>query len=305
MFTARCRPVDDRPFRRRLVGVWPVRRGPLRRRAATLLLCAVAALALLPPQSGAVNTAAAKGKPMAVADSAPDFAPALSHRRTLPELIGARPKVKQMITVSSSSFDSTSGTLKAWRRDPEGRWVLAYGPVAVVLGYNGWVKAIQRQQSTGTTPAGRFQLPYAFGNSADPGARLSYRHVDSNDWWPYEPRDPATYNVYQRHKAPRTRWRADYSERLAAYGEQYAYALVVGYNLPRGVHYSQVRHQLVARHPADTSRGGGIFLHVRGDGLTAGCVAMDRSDMRWLVRWVRPGADTRLVMGPHDYIITL
>ena len=223
----------------------------------------------------------------------------------LPQVIGARRQVQQMITISSRRFGSTSGNLNAWRRDATGQWVRARGPVRVVLGYNGWVKAADREQSTGTTPAGRFRLPYAFGNSSDPGARLTYRHVDRNDWWPYDPRDPATYNIYQHHKADRTRWRAGYAEHLASYGAEYAYALVVGFNLPSGVHYSKRRAQWVAELPADTTRGGGIFLHVRGDGLTAGCVAMSRRDMRWLVRWVRPDAQPRLVMGPRSYIVTL
>ena len=79
----------------------------------------------------------------------------------------------------------------------------------------------------------------------------------------------------------------------------------MGFNLPRGVHYSRARGQWVARRVADTSRGGGIFLHVRGDGPTAGCVAMDQADIRWLLTWLRPGKDPRLVMGPHSYIVTL
>lgn len=224
---------------------------------------------------------------------------------TLPARIGARKTVRQMVTVSASSFGATTGRLKAWRRDRRDNWVLARGPVEVVVGYRGWVKAGQRVQSTGTTPAGRFTLPSAFGRWADPGARLDYRRVDGNDWWPYEPRDPATYNVYQRHKAKRTAWRSDKSERLDAYTKEYGYAMVVGFNLPSGVHYSAKRRQWVASQHADTERGGGIFLHVRGDGYTAGCVAMSRSTMRWLLRWVRPEANARIVMGPRDYIVTL
>ncbi|MGI8435219.1 MAG: L,D-transpeptidase family protein [Nocardioidaceae bacterium] len=80
---------------------------------------------------------------------------------------------------------------------------------------------------------------------------------------------------------------------------------MVGFNLPTDVRYSRNRGQWVTDEPARIHRGGGIFLHVRGDGLTAGCVAMARADMRWLVRWVRPGARPQVVMGPHDYIVTL
>ena len=90
----------------------------------------------------------------------------------------------------------------------------------------------KRRQNTGTTPAGKFTMPYAFGNRADPGARLRYRHVDGDDVWPYEPRDPATYNIYQPHRASTSHWRSDYRERLASYGYEYAYAVVLGFNLP-------------------------------------------------------------------------
>ncbi len=236
--------------------------------------------------------------------TAPNHAVAEHHPTLLPEAIGARPSVRQLVTVSSADFGSTTATLKAWRRTTDGRWVLVRGPVPVVIGYGGWVVAADRRQNTGTTPAGRFRMPAAFGRLPDPGAELRYRHVDGNDWWPYEPRDPATYNIYQAHRAAQTRWRPTFAEHLDHYTEQYGYAIQVGFNLPGGVHYSRLRHQWVATRRADTTRGGGIFLHVKGDGLTAGCVAMDRPVMRWLLTWLRPSADPRLVMGPHDYIVS-
>jgi L,D-peptidoglycan transpeptidase YkuD (ErfK/YbiS/YcfS/YnhG family) len=225
--------------------------------------------------------------------------------RTLPGRIGARPKVHQMITVSAKHWSARHATLKAWQREANGHWRLVHGPVRVVIGYNGWVRARERVQSTGTTPAGRFRLPYAFGRLADPGAHLDYRRFDRNDWWPYEPRDPSTYNVWQWHKARTTHWRSDKSEHLWDYYHQYAYGVVVGFNLPSGIHYSHRSRQWVADDRADTRRGGGIFLHVRDDGPTAGCVAMRRAQVQWLIRWLRPGGHPQIVMGPYDYIANL
>lgn len=284
-------------------------------RAGAVVLVGLALAASAAGLAGTPGTAAAAPAQAAVFEapqevSSPSGIPALREAltppgRTLPEAIGAAPRVGQMITVSAKSFASTSATLKAWRRTARGEWVLAHGPVPVVVGYSGWAKAAERRQNTGTTPAGRFTLPLAFGRWADPGARLDYERVDANDWWPYEPRDPATYNIFQRHRAASTHWRRTFAERLDGYPTQYGYALVVGFNLPREVHYSRSRGQWVTGEPARIHHGGGIFLHVRGDGRTAGCVAMDRADMRWLVRWVRPGAHPQLVMGPHDYIVTL
>lgn len=262
--------------------------------AATVLLALLAGVGA--SAQGANGGAAAL--PRQVAEQAQTVA-----ARTLPAAINPPDRVRQLVTVSSPGWSSTTATLRAWRRPAGGEWVSVHSPVSVVLGYSGWVRAAVRKQSTGTTPAGMFTLPSTFGRLADPGARLPYRRHDGNDWWPYEPRDPATYNVYQFHKAASTRWRADYSEHLIDYPDQYAYAIVVGFNLPSGVHYSATREQRVASDRADTSRGGGIFLHVADDGLTAGCVAMPRSDVRWLIRWLNPQRHPRVAMGPHDYLV--
>ena len=220
---------------------------------------------------------------------------------TLPTYLSLGPGVRQLVTVTSDRWSDTRASLSAWRKRSDG-WHRVHGPVTVRLGWNGWVTAGQRLQSTGTTPAGKFSMPYAFGNRADPGTHLRYRHVDDNDVWPYEPRDPATYNIYQPYRASTSHWRTDYRERLAAYGYEYAYAVVLGFNQPTGVHWSRTRHQYVARNPADTGRGGGIFLHVQRSTYTAGCVAGPLADIRWVVQWLDPTLSPRIVMGPRDWV---
>jgi L,D-peptidoglycan transpeptidase YkuD (ErfK/YbiS/YcfS/YnhG family) len=250
------------------------------------------ALAAGPPASGAVLLSG-PARTVGPADS------------TLPGRIGAQPRVRQMVTVVSDHWNSTTGGLRAWERSKGGDWHKVHGPLPVVLGYAGWVRAADRVQSTGTSPAGRFRLPLGFGNLPNPGTALRYHHVDDNDWWPYEPRDPATYNIYEFHKASSSHWRPDYAEHLTDYQSQYAYAVVVGFNLPKGVHYSAKRDQRVADQPADTKRGGGIFLHVRGAGNTAGCIAMAKTHVEWLLRWLDPAKHPQVVMGPYDYVLTL
>jgi L,D-peptidoglycan transpeptidase YkuD (ErfK/YbiS/YcfS/YnhG family) len=62
----------------------------------------------------------------------------------------------------------------------------------------------------------------------------------------------------------------------------------------------------VADRTADTRRGGGIFLHVQArsvqDRPTAGCVAMPEPAMTALLRWLDPGAEPVVVMGPRRVI---
>lgn len=212
------------------------------------------------------------------------------------------PSVRQMVTVTSVRWSDTSAAMRVWRRR-DGAWRLVRGPVRVALGWNGFVRARERRQGSGTTPAGRFPVHSIFGNHADPGSRFGYRRADRDDVWPYEPRDPATYNILQPSRAATTRWRPDYVERLADYGYEYAHAIVLGFNLPRGVHWSRERQQYVAREPADTRRGGGIFLHVREKRYTAGCVSAPLHQVRWLVRWLDPTLDPRVVMGPRAWLL--
>ncbi|HLN75487.1 MAG TPA: L,D-transpeptidase family protein [Nocardioidaceae bacterium] len=216
--------------------------------------------------------------------------------------IGVPAGVKQLVTVTSSSWSDTTATIRVWRRRG-GSWHLVRGPIRASLGWKGFVPAQDRRQSTGTTPAGRFTMRSAFGTRADPGGRLPYRRVDADDFWPYEPRDPATYNIMQPSKAAATRWRSDYSERLSDYPYEYAYSIVLGFNLPRGVRWSSERHQYVARETADTTRGGGIFLHVKQKRYTAGCVSAPLRQVRWLVRWLDPALAPRIVMGPRDWVV--
>jgi L,D-peptidoglycan transpeptidase YkuD (ErfK/YbiS/YcfS/YnhG family) len=234
--------------------------------------------------------------------TAPATTAATTAARPLPAHVKTSPRVRQMVTVTSPGWRTTRATLRAWQRPPGGRWRQVRGPVPVRIGYGGWVRGPARRQGTGTSPAGKYALPRAFGSLADPGGTTPYRRFDRNDFWPYEPRDPATYNVYQRHQAAGTHWRRGYRERLWDFRAQYRYAVVVGFNLPSGVHYSRARRQWVARQRADTSRGGGIFLHVNGSGATAGCVSMGVRPMRWLVRWLDPAKRPRVAMGPHRFV---
>ena len=218
-----------------------------------------------------------------------------------PSYLSLPSTVHQLVTVTSDRWSDTRAWLSAWHRDSSG-WHRVHGPVKVRLGYHGFSRASLRKQNTGTTPAGKFTLPSAFGVRADPGAKLRYRHVDSDDVWPYEPRDPATYNILQPYQSATSHWRSGYKERLASYGYEYAHAVVIGYNLPSGVHWSSTRHQYVATDRADTTKGGGIFLHVQQSTYTAGCVAGPISDIRWVVRWLDPAQHPRIVMGPHSWV---
>lgn len=241
-------------------------------------------------------TAAVVAGPTAPAPAAASAGGNLAEQIDLPD------GVRQLVTVTNRSWSRTGANLRVWQREGDS-WRLVRGPVRASLGWSGFVPAPKRRQSTGTTPAGRFTMRSVFGTRTDPGSLLPYRRVDGDDHWPYEPRDPATYNVLQPSKSPRSSWRPEYVERLADYPVEYAYSIVLGYNLPRGVRWSHHRQQYVARRTADTERGGGIFLHVKEEPTTAGCISAPVRQVRWLVRWLDPELRPRIVMGPRAWVL--
>jgi L,D-peptidoglycan transpeptidase YkuD (ErfK/YbiS/YcfS/YnhG family) len=207
---------------------------------------------------------------------------------------------RQVVVVSSPSWGSSKATLRAYRRDATGRWVRRFGPWRARVGWAGMAPAAERRQDTGTTPAGTFRLQYGFGSRPDPGTGLDrYVEFDKNDWWPYDPRDPSTYNVLQRRRSPYAEWRTSWAERLAHWGAgAYRYGVVLDYNLPSGVTWDSDTRQWVAGDPADTQRGGAIFLHVNGTGATAGCVSVGLDQMARLLRWLDADTEPLIVIGP-------
>ncbi|MDQ0797420.1 L,D-transpeptidase [Streptomyces sp. B1I3] len=186
----------------------------------------------------------------------------------------------QLITAEAPGAGSTTGTLTWWDRR-RGGWVAA-GSAPARFGANGLVEGATRTQGTNTTPTGLYDLPYAFGTeAARPGTRYPYRRIGAHSWWC---QDNAS-RAYNRWVEPLPDdCRAEEAERLAAYGTQYARALVIGYNYERPVR----------------GRGAGIFLHVDGKGATAGCVSVPAAAMDRLLAWADPGRLPHIAVGTRS-----
>ncbi|MGY0022672.1 L,D-transpeptidase family protein [Streptomyces sp. cg35] len=184
----------------------------------------------------------------------------------------------QLVTAEAPRTASTRGTVTWWDRRADGRWVKA-GSAPARFGAKGLVEGARRKQGTNTTPTGLYDLPFAFGNAAAPGGTsVTYRRVHNDSWW-CQDNDARAYN---RWTEPRPRdCRASESEHLADYRTQYAHALVIGFNYHRPVR----------------GRGAGIFLHVNGQGATAGCVSVPKDAMRRILAWARPGRAPHMAIG--------
>lgn len=132
------------------------------------------------------------------------------------------------------------------------------------VGRAGIVPKEERQQDTGTTPAGIMRLTAALGIADDPGSRFPYTPITAGMYWDLNS-GSSTYNrlLYRDPGGDR--------EDLLSVGRPYDYVLTTDYNQEQ-----------------TDQKGGAIFVHVASDKPTSGCISMPEADMRWLVTWADP-----------------
>jgi L,D-peptidoglycan transpeptidase YkuD (ErfK/YbiS/YcfS/YnhG family) len=182
----------------------------------------------------------------------------------------------QVITVKVGSVTATTGVLEAWQRMSNGRFMRVYGPVAAHVGAAGIGPA--RAGST-RTPAGVWGLTQAFGIAPNPRSGLPYFRVDDNDWWVGDS-SSRLYNQHWRCVPGHCPFDERVSEHLLSAGSVYGYAAMINYNVPARPH-----------------AGAAFFLHMTDNRPTAGCVAVPRVNMIWLLRWLRPSAHPVISIG--------
>ncbi|RPF35799.1 L,D-transpeptidase family protein [Streptomyces sp. TLI_185] len=184
----------------------------------------------------------------------------------------------QLITVKSSG---SYATVTAWAKGSAG-WKAQFSTAAGRVGSNGVVDGATRRQNTYTTPSGTYTLTEGFGVEAG-GTSMPYTVVNSSHWWVEDPESKFYNSMHTAAGAdfPLTESGDRGSEHLVDHPVQYAKALVINFN----------------RWPATPGRGAGIFLHINGQGATAGCVSVPRATMEQIMAWIKPGAHPRIAIG--------
>jgi L,D-peptidoglycan transpeptidase YkuD (ErfK/YbiS/YcfS/YnhG family) len=170
-------------------------------------------------------------------------------------------------------YDNGVSTLYLYDKDSDaGLWRLAYSFDAHV-GKNGITD--NKTEGDKKTPTGYYALGFAFGNEAKPDTQWTYRDVTPNSYWVDDP-DSASYNTWVEDTGDRD-WNS--AEHLSDVPIQYAYALVIEYNTD----------------PIVPGKGSAIFLHC-GTGTTAGCIAIARSDMLTVLKWLKPDSNAHILI---------
>jgi L,D-peptidoglycan transpeptidase YkuD (ErfK/YbiS/YcfS/YnhG family) len=180
----------------------------------------------------------------------------------------------QVVSVVSRGYGTTTATVRAFAKR-HGTWQQVFGPWSAWIGYGGFAPPGQKREGDGRTPSGSYPFTFFFGVDPNPGVHYRWRHAFRYDKWDDDPSSPR-YNEWvntRRHPAGRN------PEPMHTL-PQYEDGAAIGYNL--------------ARTPG---LGSAIFLHVTHHRPTLGCVALPRSDVIRLLRWLRPADHARIVMG--------
>jgi L,D-peptidoglycan transpeptidase YkuD (ErfK/YbiS/YcfS/YnhG family) len=181
----------------------------------------------------------------------------------------------QVLAVTADGYGTTYATLTAFQRTPSG-WRQAFGPWTARIGYNGFAPAGDKREGDGRTPTGSYGFQFFFGvDPAPAGIRYAYRPALTTSYWDDDPASP-NYNEWVDSRYQATGRVPESMHKVPAY----LYSAVIAYNS--------------ARTPG---LGSAIFLHVDHGSATAGCVAIDESNLLRVLRWLDPRDRPRIIMG--------
>jgi len=203
------------------------------------------------------------------------------------------PKSGQLLVVSSPSWSSPKASLQAYVY-AKGAWRKWGKAFEVFIGRKGlaWGKGLHKipqtakyikKEGDGKAPAGIFELTSAFGY-APFNITYPYKVYDKN----YHCVDDENSKYYNKIINTKN-IKKDYQsyEKMKMKNNYYEYGLVVNHNGIRKNERSQ------------KGAGSCIFIHIKNK-ATAGCTAMNKSQMKKILKWLNPKVNPLLVQGVKD-----
>jgi len=198
--------------------------------------------------------------------------------------IGLLEKAHQIVIAIAETWGSLEGKLFLGEREGHG-WRLLGSAREVAFGIKGLVWAKDKVEGDGKSPAGIFRLGPVYGKGSRKG-----KGKMQMDYFPITPGmeavdDPKSlyYNhIVERSLVPHPDWHS--SEKLQEI-DLYDLMVVIQHNWPNPI----------------PNRGSAIFMHrwrEMREG-TAGCIALDSSDLQSIVQWLDPRASPVLVLMPR------
>ncbi len=178
---------------------------------------------------------------------------------------------RQLILVTANGYSTSNATIQTFEKDGSGKWNQVLN-TSGFLGKNGFGK---QKEGDGKTPIGKYTIGTGFGQKGNPGTKLPWRDITSDDVW-VDDSDSPLYNTWQSKSKTEGQWKSaeNMTHRL------YTYGFVINYNTQR-----------------TPGKGSAIFLHT-GSSYTLGCVATSQSNVVSIMKWLDPSKNPVIVMTP-------
>lgn len=194
--------------------------------------------------------------------------------QTLADQLSTVDNNDQLILVTTNGYSTNQATIRTFVRDSNGNWQTVM-EVGGFIGKNGFSN--NKKEGDGKSPTGKYSLGTAFGQKGNPGTKLPYRGISSDDVWVDDPESPL-YNTWQSKSETQDQWNSaeNMNHRL------YTNGFVINYNT------SQTPY-----------KGSAIFFHV-GNSYTLGCVATPESNVVSIMQWIDPDKNPVIIQTPME-----
>ncbi|MFC7393448.1 SH3 domain-containing protein [Scopulibacillus cellulosilyticus] len=179
---------------------------------------------------------------------------------------------KQLILVTSNGYNTSSDEIHTFERNAKGQWV----PVLTTTGHIGKYGFTSNMSEGGKkSPIGKYTIGTAFGRKGNPGTKLHFRKITSDDVWVDDPKS-SLYNTWQSRKKTQGKWKSAENMNIPAYN----YGFVINYNTKR-IPY----------------KGSAIFFHI-GSSYTLGCTATSEANVVKILKWLDPKKNPVIIQTP-------
>ncbi|PEF45199.1 hypothetical protein CON22_18030 [Bacillus cereus] len=182
---------------------------------------------------------------------------------------------KQIILVTSKGYGTNTAQIRTFE-NYNGKWK-QLKDVNGYIGRDGFAENMS--ESVVKSPRGKYTIGMAFGRYDNPGTKLQYHRIRSNDVWVDDSNSPY-YNTLQQTPA-NGRWRSAEKMNIPAYD----YGFVINYNQDR-----------------IPGKGSAIFFHV-SNMWTAGCTGVTKQNVIDIIKWIDPAKNPVIIQTPENELI--
>jgi len=207
------------------------------------------------------------------------------HKKEIIQLIKAnKEKLKnvEQLLVAINNNDSSNKAIVVTLEKVNKKWKIKLGPVQASIGRTGFALPGEKIEGDGKSPSGIFDLGQLYTYEASVKTNLPFIQTNSEDKWIDDP-NHENYNTHIRGNTT-----AKSFEHLKLSSIDYKYCMVIEYNT----------------HPVVKGKGSAIFFHLAEANYspTAGCVAIQETDMDKILLWLDPNKQKAILMGNKNHL---